>query len=166
MDMQLDPFQRLLLMNQYRILEALYPDEAGSFQRAYEVVERGYEWHYRQLPAVEMMSRMSVEASQEIRDILSIFEAIQDAQAISADDALKDNHYLKFHGFSGNEETSLMTYTEFLKRAGEWSHVGHPSRAYSPGPQFRRYQRMLEVWRRQGHSIGDAQLRELVAAAQ
>lgn len=40
--MNLSREQRWMLANQYRILEKLYPEEADHYERAREVLERGF----------------------------------------------------------------------------------------------------------------------------
>lgn len=44
--MKLSRTERWMLSNQYRILEALYPADAGSYARHREALESGYELHY------------------------------------------------------------------------------------------------------------------------
>jgi hypothetical protein len=45
--MKLTRTERWILVNQYRILEALYPDEAKWFAENREALSSGYELHYR-----------------------------------------------------------------------------------------------------------------------
>ncbi len=44
--MKLTRTERWILSNQYRILEALYPDERGSLEKARIALESGYELEY------------------------------------------------------------------------------------------------------------------------
>lgn len=155
-------------MNQYRLLERLYPEEATDYQLAYEIVERGYTLHYGQLPGVSAMTDFTEDDAREVRHVLEMFETIQDALEVHGDPALQTNTRLTFQGFSGNDETSQLVYTEFLRKNGQWQHVGREGRPYSPGPQLPRYRRMLSAWQEMDSDqpLSAGQLRQLVQAAQ
>ena len=38
--------QRLILINQYKILEKLYPEDAKTYARYQEILNKGYTLHY------------------------------------------------------------------------------------------------------------------------
>ena len=49
MDLQPTLEQRLILINQYKILEKLYPEEAETYSQHREILEEGYTLHYNDL---------------------------------------------------------------------------------------------------------------------
>ncbi len=165
--MHLDEAQRLLLINQYRILEALDPEQLHSYRRARVILEGGFAAHYTDLPVFESLLSLSQEECIEVQKILEMFEAIQEALARSEDEHLKTTSGLTFDGFAGNDERVQMLYTEFLKREGGWENVGHPVKAYHPHPSLPRYRRLLAVWNTfdaPAH-LQDEQLQELAKVA-
>lgn len=143
-ELKLSQKDRLILSNQYRILEALYPDEAEQFARHREIVESGYELAFDWIAEHIDNDPMSEEACEEVRDILDMyrrmggsFEQLQDKSGIDPKD-------LKFEGFDGNNETGHLNFHEFLAKQGKWAESPPLN---SHGPMLEMYQRMLEVFR-------------------
>src|SRR4051812_14176376 len=99
-DSRLDPIQRHILANQYRILSHLEP-EAGWDTRL-EAMERGYEIEYE----MEDRATLTVKDARDIYDILDMFRVVKASlKELSAADRKKvDEVALKFHGFDGNNE--------------------------------------------------------------
>ena len=60
MDITLTLKERLLLANQYLILEKLYPDEAEHYAELRKVVERGYALEY-----IDLVEQFSEELSKQ-----------------------------------------------------------------------------------------------------
>src|SRR5437868_5720806 len=77
--MKLTYVERWTLANQYRILEALYPDEAKHHQYARTVLEEGYELHYLDLyPGLSQdEGTLSEMECDEIQEILQMYWVLQ-----------------------------------------------------------------------------------------
>src|SRR6266550_8148719 len=76
--LKLTKTERVILANQYRLLEVLVPDEADYFAQRREIVEKGYAIHYSEIDQW-FYEEMEPEASREILDILNMFRAISNA---------------------------------------------------------------------------------------
>lgn len=143
----LTPTERLILRNQFEILALLDPDGRREYEEQIAVVERGYEYQYRDLFQV-LSDPMPVESSQEVWDILVMYETLQRRAAALKSKKIPEDD-LPFPGFDGNdeEEVTYMAYTRFivekmqrfvnLKREDFNSH-----REMLPT-----YRRMLATWR-------------------
>lgn len=148
--MELSKKERLGLIYQLRILEALYPDEAEHFSENREALESGYSLHYEWL-FQSLSDDLSPEACREVLDVLDMYRAITfGLQNLADDDSLKTHHRAKFRGFDGNNEGQLMGYVRYfimdLGRFEELKEGKFPS-FNSHMPMLETYRRMLTVWR-------------------
>lgn len=147
--MELSKKERLGLIYQLRILEALYPDEAEHFSEKRTALENGYSLHYEWL--VESINDdMSPEECKEVLNILDMYRAITfGLKKLPNNDTLKTHHMAKFHGFDGNNEGQLMGYVRYfimdLGRFEELKEGKFPS-FNSHMPMLDTYRRMLKVW--------------------
>lgn len=153
---QLSLQERIILSNQYRILETLYPNEADSFQKMREIVDGGYELHYDSLNVSVVECRLSPEQCEEVMDVLDMYRALRDSY-----DALKDKgdisrNEIQFPGFDGNGEPGAdgyLGYARFLilterrwEEALENRHHGFDINSHSHVIEM--YRRMLAEWKR------------------
>ena len=143
--MDLSKKDRLILFNQYRILEKLYPDEEKDCQLAQKILLDGYELEYDGL--VEMMGDVSREVCNEVLDILQMFRSLYFSYEKLDDKLGIDEYDVKFQGFDGNEEGQYYSYAEFFildkRRYEEFSNCEINSHC-NKLPQYRD---MLNVWR-------------------
>jgi uncharacterized protein len=132
--------ERLLLWNQYSILEILKPD-AEHYQKLKTILERGYCLHYNDLwPHIDE-GDFPEEAAREVISILEMFEVIQDslANAEGFDDCM-----LHFAGFDANNELAQLEYLRFLvDRQERFQHVVKLSDYNSHVPLLDSYREML-----------------------
>lgn len=73
--MEMKKVDRLILSNQYRILEALYPDERDAYAKLRAVIEGGYSLHYSDL--AECLNEELIPQQCEEGDILEMFRSLQ-----------------------------------------------------------------------------------------
>lgn len=113
--MELTQRDRLLLANQYRILEKLYPGEADHFANARKAVEQGYVLEYKTL-VEHLWKEMPEEQCREVHDILNMFRGLNAAYRGLSDKAGIDEAKLTFSGFDGNDkvEVGYLTYVHYL----------------------------------------------------
>lgn len=118
-DIRLDPVQRHILANQYRILKHLEPN--AGWDKRLEAMEWGYEIEYE----FEDSATLSIETGREIYDILDMFRVIKASlRDLSAEDRKKvDESPLKFHGFDGNNETKHFSYLRHLWETNRWTEL-------------------------------------------
>jgi uncharacterized protein YfbU (UPF0304 family) len=146
-NMEFTTKERILLVNQYRILAALYPDEKESYERKEEILRRGYVAHYNGLE--EWWGEEVSEARSEIvTNVLLLYDDLQ--QAPEADKAGIPPFYLRFQGFSANEESDLYEYLLFyLDRyfGPKYTNLREPGQDMnSHVPMLRVYNPMLAVY--------------------
>ena len=113
--MELNLKERLLLLNQYRILEALYPNEAEIYQGFQKILREGYELDYAIIASVIVTDTedvMPVEACREVLEILEMYGSLQRADPKKV-----------FPGFDGNHEGRYMGYAQFLRSKGDFTDV-------------------------------------------
>lgn len=149
-DMELTKKERLALIYQLRILEALYPDEAADFSHKRTALEDGYALHYEWLTE-NLSDELSKEECREILDILDMYRAITfGIQKLDDGDALREHNLAKFRGFDGNNEGQLMAYVRYfiidLDRYDELKQGKLPS-FNSHTPMLETYRAMLERWK-------------------
>ena len=120
--MQLSRVERWILSNQLRILEALYPDDAGSLAEQRTSLERGYEleydWQCEHISNDDAV--MSVEQCTEVVDVLEMFSAMKDSYGKLKKKPAIEKWKLKFTGFDGNNERKEMAYAAII---ANWTEV-------------------------------------------
>ena len=150
-DLNLTKLDRIVLVNQLRILEALYPDEASHLSVQREVLECGYEMLYEWYTdhISEGSSAMTVNESREVWDTMDMFDAINQ----SLPDSLNKDEYIltQFNGYDGNNEGKFMNFARFtverLKRF-EYIPMREVDRWNSHMPMRPAYLRMLSEWKK------------------
>lgn len=171
--MKLTQFERLVLANQYEILEKVDPKSAKHHEKRREIVERGYEALYE----AELFRGIdddvvSPQQGREVRDVLDMYRAITAAAKNLAEDSpLRESYYLKFQGFDGNDETLSFSFAQFLLED-----MGHYKELVGQGddgvnshsPMMPTYRRMLAVHRTaaQPHKLTEAELQRILQAAE
>ena len=142
--MKLSKTERWILSNQYRILEALYPDEAMDLTRGRKALEMGYELEYSSITRhiIDDADVMSGEECREILDILTMFSRVHrvvDGQSLSS----IDPEAIRFHGFDGNHEGKQLEYAEyFCVEHDRFSNI-RPHDFNCHTPMMDRYRRQL-----------------------
>jgi uncharacterized protein len=144
--MNLTRVERMILANQCRILEKLYPEDGYAEVR--EVLENGYELHYNWIAERVYEETLSEDRCKEILDILSMFEALKFSYEKLTDKSGIDEHDIRFRGFDGNNEPTEHSYAQFFcksRRAFGEIVKGEVPNSHSPSLDI--YRRMLRVWR-------------------
>src|ERR1700683_906737 len=99
--MELTKLERLILANQFRILEHVDPDEASRCHEACEILENGYTLEYKSL--VSNFDDDVPEATcSEVIDILDMYRALKKAFRELPDGSVNPSD-VEFRGFDGNE---------------------------------------------------------------
>jgi len=152
--MRLSRTERWILSNQYRILEALYPDEAESLRESREALEHGYELDYK-LACEHVYSDedvMTEEECEEVVDILEMFSALKRAYQSLKDKSGIQDWSIKFAGFDGNNETKQMAYARYFCRSGggRYTELDRGDDFNSHMPVLGRYREMFAKWKEMG----------------
>jgi uncharacterized protein len=112
--------ERLLLMNQFRILAELIPAEADHCNKLIEVLEHGYTREYHMLTE-SFPEELSREISEEVVEILEMHRALHYGYTDLADKNGVNGDLIAFRGFDANEEVRHFGYASFLiRKLGYW----------------------------------------------
>lgn len=147
--MELTKKDRLVLINQYRILAALNKDDESHYKELIEVLERGYSIFYSLVD--EWVSEDMPEAEGKfVLNILDLYRAIEDLKRSTKDERLLKNPYSHFSGFDGNNETQHMGFCRFLiEKQGKFQeqkpYLLKTDNMNSHMPMIGKYKRMLQV---------------------
>lgn len=168
--MELSRTERWMLANQYRILEALYPDEADAFAEAREALESGYELHYRWLAEriYDAPDTMTAEECTEVVDILDMHRALKRSYEALSDKSGIEEYAIQFHGFDGNNETKQLAYARFFCNldGGRFTELDRGDDFNSHMPSLDTYRRMLAEWKRldKSHELSRDQIVKITEA--
>ncbi len=147
--MKLNKKDRVLLINQYRLLAALYKEEEAHYRELIGILENGYEIFYSMID--EWVSDdMPTEEGKFVLNILDLYRAIEDLKRSSKNRELTDHHYSFFRGFDGNHETEHMGFCRFLieeqgKFQEQQQYFLKNDHLNSHMPMIGKYKRMLEI---------------------
>lgn len=140
MEVNLTSNERLILHNQFLILEKLYP--AGGYGEKRIIVENGYKYHYPDLFFSISDEELSLEDSKFVLDVLEMHRGIYFSNRKLGN--IVENAYFK--GFDGNNENALMNYAKFfvfdLDRYEELQDLDFNSHSQMKS----KYQHMLSKW--------------------
>jgi uncharacterized protein YfbU (UPF0304 family) len=147
--MKLTRVERLMLANQFLILEKLYPEHAGHYEEACQAVERGFEGHYWLVFQGISEDTLSEEQCREVLDVMTMFSCLkasyddlQDKTGIKPED-------VRFDGFDGNNEGEMLSFANFYCRGegGKFTDIVNKQVPNSHSPRIDLYRRMLRVFK-------------------
>jgi uncharacterized protein len=148
-NMDLTLKDRLIISNQLKILEKLYPDEASYYSAQRKAIENGYKHHYDDL-VTYFFDEMPEEDSKEVVDILDMYRALTFSYQNLGDKSGIGETSIRFRGFDGNNEASQLVYVGYfivdLERFDELKYGQKSPDFNSHAPMLDKYRRMLTVW--------------------
>jgi len=166
--MTLSKLERLMLHNQYKILEHLDPDNADHYVKMQEVLENGYELEYG--PKTEHIRElgMSEEACTFVIKVMSMYDAIQRSYSTVGDQTGISEDATVFAGFDGNNEAEYLAYVRFLMERDDkftYLKVGGDN-LNSHSPTLEMYRRMKTEWEQldEKYDLSSDELRRVVNA--
>ena len=142
--------ERVALINQYRILGKLYPEEASHYEELEEILVEGYEIFYSKVTEW-IDDDMPTHKCKLVLDILELYRFIEDYIKVSKDKTAKGHHRSSFMGFDGNNESEYMTFARFLiekqdKFVEQKANFAKNDHLNSHVPMVETYKRMLGTW--------------------
>jgi len=144
--MKLSDVERIILINQSRILAILDPDSAKSHELAAEALEGGYEgaytWH---LPSFDP-EVLSAEECSETLNILTMFLVLKRTYDELEDKSGIDSREIEYEGFDGNNDKQH-GFCFFLEKEGKFKDLNITRNSHSQGT-LPMYRRMLAAWER------------------
>jgi uncharacterized protein YfbU (UPF0304 family) len=147
--MKLSRIERLMLSNQFLILESLYPNEAQGYAEQRQAIEKGYELHYENSiqHIYNSTDIMSESECKEVIDILSIFDEIKLSYERLSEKSGIDELKINFPGFDGNNESKQLSYAKYYCKhdGGRFSSLKIINSHF---PVLERYLRMIIIWKK------------------
>lgn len=146
--MKLTNTERLMLVNQFKILAKLNEEdeESAYYSKKAEILERGYEWYYDELLSSEPLPR---EVSNETMDILDMFRQL-DAyvdQLSPEQKANLDLEKLKFDGFDATNDKHY-GFAKFIIEKDDRYNERKEMYLNSHTPtSIQKYRRMLPIYK-------------------
>lgn len=147
--MKLTVTERLILANQYSILEILKPDEAKWYAYLRDALEDGYELGFQQV-FDRFSDVLSAEDCKEVVDILAMHRALLFSYQNLTDKAGIEPGNVAFRGFDGNNETEQMGYCRYFcdnPSGARFPELGRPDDFNSHMEMLPHYRKMLSQWR-------------------
>lgn len=156
--------ERLSLVNQYQILQALHKDdkyEAEHYRNLKEIFQKGYEYLYPEA-FDKLWKPQPIEVSEEVLRILDLHRAMLWSLGEKPEPA--DIEKVKFRGFDANNEGEHLGFARFYLASGE--RFEELKAINSHTPTLRRYRRMLAEWKHFGSEprLSHAQIDSILEA--
>jgi uncharacterized protein YfbU (UPF0304 family) len=147
--MKLSKKDRIILINQYRILAALSKGEESHYLELIQILGDGYEVFYSMVD--EWVSAdMPEEEGRFVLNVLELYRAIEDVKRSTRDSRLVDHSFSIFPGFDGNNESKYLGFCRFLietqgKFQEQEQYLSRNDGMNSHTPMIKKYRRMIEA---------------------
>lgn len=165
--MDLTKIERLIIANQFKILEKLYPEEAGYYSNERKAIENGYKFHYEEI-IEHLNDEMSEDECREVIDILDMYRALTFSYAKLKDKSGIEEDEIHFNGFDGNNEIKQYFYARYfildLGRFDELTYGQKFPELNTHWPILDHYRDMLHVWKniQDRHDLNKEQIRAIL----
>ncbi|MFK8069034.1 MAG: YfbU family protein [Gammaproteobacteria bacterium] len=162
----MDKLKRYELINQLLILEKLYPEDANYYTKHRKALENGYELHYSWLTE-NISDGLTEDQCREVLDILDMYRSITLSwQRLHEKKEIPEK--LKFKGFDGNNETSLMGYVQYfiieLDRFRELTYGSEHPYFNSHCPMIDNYRKKLAIWKKYDFDLTEEQINTILSS--
>lgn len=145
--LNLTDVERRILINQARILAALYPLEAPEFERSIEILSEGYQEGWQETVLKGLKSPMHKDEMNFVYHILRMYDWLQKSfYSLTMEEKLElKETRLVFPGFCPVTERSYVAYASFLlKSLGGFNYIEWNKPLHAPQPMREFYEEMLK----------------------
>lgn len=165
--LNLTDVERRILINQARILAALYPLEAPEFERSIEILSEGYQEGWQDTVLKGLKAPLLKEEMNFVYHILHMYDWLQKSfYSMTMEEKLElKEQRLVFPGFCPKTERSYVAYATFLlKSLGSFSYIEWTKPLHAPHPMRDFYEEMLRgLPNFGGNTLSAAQLKAVIA---
>jgi hypothetical protein len=113
--MDFDKKDRIILINQFKILERLDPDGDTDYSEMIEILSNGYSIFYGDINRIVEEEEVSTNDCRFVLDVLDLYRVIERFKESDEDTTDIEEHSLgTFRGFDGNNESEYLSFTRFL----------------------------------------------------
>lgn len=159
--------ERRILINQSRILAALYPLESEQFERAMEILSEGYHEAWEDVILKGLKKPLVKEDMTFIFQALEMYDRLQKSYyALTLDEKLQlPEKNLVFPGFDPKEEPRHLSYSRFLlENVDRFAVVEAADRLMADKPMRDIYERMLQHLPGPGRDVLSAKQLNLITS--
>lgn len=145
--LNLTDVERRILINQSRILAALYPLEAPDFEKAIKILSEGYQEGYQDVVLKGLKPSFIKEEMNFVYQVLEMYDWLQKSYyALTLEQKLQlKEQTLVFPGFCPKTEASHIAYATFLlENLDRFSYVEMKKPLHAPQPMREVYEEMLK----------------------
>jgi len=168
--MKLTEIERLILSQQCRILESLYPKEAKFIAENRAAIDGGYTLHYGEMTE-GLLPEMSEEDCKEVLGIMVMFQSLLRTYDVLADKSGIREYDIRFSGFDGNDngDGGRLGYVRFLVEVqGKFKDLveGATDSFNSHKSNLEQYRAMHDEWKKSEnkHQLSKEDMIRIVAA--
>jgi len=133
--MKLSRAERLILVNQYKILSAI--NNSDDFENQLEVLRYGFEREYKNLDPYITDLQMHPVSERVCHEVIEIFTMHRAISSVTGND--------EFGGFDGNYESDQHSYADYIKRQGSYTELDITKNSHMP--MLDTYRRQLSIWK-------------------
>jgi uncharacterized protein YfbU (UPF0304 family) len=155
--MEISKKDRIILINQYRILSKLEPESADHYEELIHILEHGYEIFY---PKIDELVSEDIPTAEGVLvlEILDLYRMIEDHKSQHPGDEVSKHPWGTFSGFDGNNEGDYLGFTRFLiEKQSKYQEQQKYSKAKdgfnSHMPVVDKYKKMLKKWESKKRSM-------------
>lgn len=144
--MELSITERVILSNQFLILEKLDPDQAETYAANHKALKGGYSLHYEwMIDGFE--KELSADECEEVLEIMRMYSILKLSFDQLEDKNEINKERITFQGFDQNNERRRMFYVRYILRdLGRYEELNNRGDFNSHLPMLRKYKRMLAAW--------------------
>ncbi len=146
--LNLTEVERRILINQSRILAALYPLEQTEFERTVEILSGGYHEDWPDTVLKGLKAPLLKEEMNFVYHVLDMYDRLQKSYyALTLDEKLQlEDETLVFPGFEASSEEAHLAYARFLlENLDRFSFTEVVKPLSAPKPMRETYQAMLNA---------------------
>ena len=140
--------ERLILVNQLKILAHLEPENRDFYNESIEILENGYSVFYDSITN-NIYDEMQEEKGNLVLNILDLYCAVECFKKNGG--TLKGLKHIEFMGFDGNYETDYMMFARFLiEKQHKFAEIKEALGSCdfnSHSPMVQIYEKILERWK-------------------
>lgn len=166
--MELSKLERLNIINQFLILEKLYPEEADYYEKHRIALQHGYTLHYSWI-FENLWDDLSEADCRLVLDTLDVHRAMSFSyKKLESKTNIRETQ-IEFSGFDGNNESHHLAYARYfivdLDRYAELKKNEYPD-FNSHCEMIPKYKRMQSAWISLGksYSLSEEQIKNILEA--
>lgn len=141
--------EKLILYNQYAILQKLYPEDSKLYENAQKVLANGFTSEYDSLTE-HLSDDYPEEICSETQDILQMYRSLYSSYEELEEKSDIKKRDVQFQGFDGNEEGKYYSLAKYYIKDEDLFEEFKDVPINSHSSKLRKYKAMLLTWKKYG----------------